>query len=197
MASFGELVLVLGDLHIPSRAREIPAPFKRMLVPGKMQHVICTGNLSSQDYEDLRGLAPNLHVVAGDYDNTNSSGLIFPETRVLQVGGFRIGVVHGHQLLPGAEALARERRKLGVDILVSGHTHQNQVSVSEGCYYHINPVSPREFALAKSLVANYTNGVVNRGRLPVRFRRSTPIVPHRLFYWPFKTPRLCVMSMNW
>lgn len=39
------LVLALGDLHIPHRAPDLPAKFKSMLVPGKIQHVICTGNL--------------------------------------------------------------------------------------------------------------------------------------------------------
>lgn len=43
MAEFGELVLVLGDMHIPHRAAAIPEKFKRMLVPNKMQHVLCTG----------------------------------------------------------------------------------------------------------------------------------------------------------
>lgn len=40
---FSQLVLVLGDLHIPSRKPELPAEFKDLLVPGKMQHVLCTG----------------------------------------------------------------------------------------------------------------------------------------------------------
>ena len=39
------LVLALGDLHIPHRAPDLPAKFKSMLVPGKIQHTICTGNL--------------------------------------------------------------------------------------------------------------------------------------------------------
>ena len=39
------LVLALGDLHIPHRAADLPAKFKSMLVPGKIQHIICTGNL--------------------------------------------------------------------------------------------------------------------------------------------------------
>jgi vacuolar protein sorting-associated protein 29 len=103
--------------------------------------VVCTGNLSIEDYEELRSLAPNVHVVAGDYDD-GLSGLIFPETRVFQVGAFKIGVIHGHQIIPwkNPEALARMRRKLNDDILISGHTHQNEVTVQEGCYYHINPV---------------------------------------------------------
>lgn len=39
------LVLALGDLHIPHRAPDLPEKFKSMLVPGKIQHIICTGNL--------------------------------------------------------------------------------------------------------------------------------------------------------
>lgn len=143
MANFGELVLVLGDMHIPQRASKIPAPFKRMLVPNKMQHVICTGNTSNEQYEELRGLAPNLHIVAGEFDELEANtGVSFPETRVLQVGSFRIGVVHGHQLIPwkSKEAIERMRRKLDVDIIVTGHTHQNEVNVQEEDYYHINPV---------------------------------------------------------
>jgi vacuolar protein sorting-associated protein 29 len=142
MTSFGELVLVMGDQHIPHRASKIPAPFKRMLVPNRMQHVICTGNLSSEQFEEIRSLAPNLHMVAGDYDDAAGMGLVFPETRVVKVGAFRIGVVHGHQILPwkSPEALARMRRKLNVDILVSGHTHQNEVVLHEEGHCYINPV---------------------------------------------------------
>lgn len=52
---FGELVLVLGDMHIPHREAAIPEKFKKMLVPNKMQHVLCTGNLVGKDqYDDLR-----------------------------------------------------------------------------------------------------------------------------------------------
>jgi vacuolar protein sorting-associated protein 29 len=144
MANFGELILVLGDLHIPQRASKIPTPFKRMLVPNRMQHVICTGNVSDEQFEEIRALAPNMVVVAGDCDDPATAGLAFPETRVLQVGAVRIGVIHGHQIIPwdSPGALARMRRKLNVDILISGHTHKNEVSIDEEeghCY--INPVS--------------------------------------------------------
>jgi vacuolar protein sorting-associated protein 29 len=147
-SNFGELVLILGDLHIPGRASKIPAPFKRMLVPNKMNHVICTGNLSSADFDELRSLAPNVHIVSGNYDDAQTSSALFPETRVVQVGSFRIGVIHGHQMLPwGSQgAIETMRRKLGADILVSGHTHQNVISVEDD-FMHINPVSPRASAL--------------------------------------------------
>ena len=55
-SDFGELVLVLGDFHIPHRAAAIPEKFQRMLVPNKMQHVLCTGNLvTKEQYDELRG----------------------------------------------------------------------------------------------------------------------------------------------
>lgn len=46
------LVLAIGDLHIPHRAADLPAKFKSMLVPGKIQHIICTGNLCIKVSDD-------------------------------------------------------------------------------------------------------------------------------------------------
>ena len=64
-----------------------------MLVPNKMQHVLCTGNLvSKEQFDEFRSLAPNFSIVRGDFDeNTN-----LPETKVVQIGQFRIGLIHGH-----------------------------------------------------------------------------------------------------
>jgi vacuolar protein sorting-associated protein 29 len=140
MASFGELVLVLGDLHIPERANAIPEQFKRMLVPNKMKHVLCTGNISREQYNDLCGLAPNVHVVRGDFDNDEA--MQFPDSSIVQVGQFRIGLIHGHQLMPygSQDAKARLQRRMNVDIFVSGHTHQNEVVLQDG-HYFINPGS--------------------------------------------------------
>ena len=49
MNSIGEFVLIIGDIHIPQRASSIPEPFKELLMPGKMQHVICPGNVGSRE----------------------------------------------------------------------------------------------------------------------------------------------------
>ncbi|KAJ6814929.1 putative vacuolar protein sorting-associated protein 29 [Iris pallida] len=53
------LVLALGDLHIPHRAADLPTKFNSMLVPGKIQHIVCTGNLCSKvvPWGDLDSLA--------------------------------------------------------------------------------------------------------------------------------------------
>lgn len=46
------LVLVLGDLHIPHRASTLPSKFKKLLVPGRIQHILCTGNLCTKETVD-------------------------------------------------------------------------------------------------------------------------------------------------
>lgn len=91
------LVLVLGDLHIPHRASALPAKFKKLLVPGRIQHILCTGNLCTKETLDyLKTLASDVHVVRGEFDET----LNYPEQKVVTVGQFRIGVCHGHQVIP-------------------------------------------------------------------------------------------------
>ena len=91
------LVLVLGDLHIPHRAFALPAKFKKLLVPGRIQHILCTGNLCTKETLDyLKTLASDVHVVRGEFDES----LNYPEQKVVTVGQFRIGVCHGHQVIP-------------------------------------------------------------------------------------------------
>ena len=91
-------MLITGDMHIPHRANSIPAAFKKLLVPGRINHVLCTGNLCTEEQlEFLRSLSSNVHVVKGDFDEI--SGL--PETKTVDIGDFKIGLcqnlteVHG------------------------------------------------------------------------------------------------------
>lgn len=83
-------------------------------------------------------LAPNVHVVRGDFEESTN----FPETKVVQIGQFRVGLVHGHQIVPWGDpnALAMTQRQLGADILITGHTHRNQVNEFGGRWF-INPGS--------------------------------------------------------
>lgn len=136
---FGELALVVGDFHIPHRASGIPPKFQSMLVPNKLQHVLCTGNLvTKEQYDELKSLAPNVHIVRGGFDEDPT----FPESKVIQIGQFKVGLIHGHQIVPWGDAhsLAMVRRQLDVDILISGHTHQTAVNQSDGKWF-INPGS--------------------------------------------------------
>jgi vacuolar protein sorting-associated protein 29 len=133
------LVLVLGDLHIPHRASSVPAKFKKLLVPGKIQHILCTGNLCNKDsFDYLKTLASDVHIVRGDFDDNIS----YPEQKVVTVGQFRVGLCHGHQVVPwgDTESLAMLQRQLDVDILITGQTHKFEAFEHENKFY-INPGS--------------------------------------------------------
>ncbi|XP_067279588.1 vacuolar protein sorting-associated protein 29 isoform X1 [Pseudorasbora parva] len=133
------LVLVLGDLHIPHRCNTLPPKFKKLLVPGKIQHILCTGNLCTKEsYDYLKTLAGDVHIVRGDFDEN----LNYPEQKVVTVGQFKIGLIHGHQVIPWGDmaSLALLQRQLDVDILISGHTHKFEAFENENKFY-INPGS--------------------------------------------------------
>ena len=69
---------MLGDLHIPHRSNNVPAKFKKLLVPGKIQHILCTGNLCTKEsFDYLKTLASDVHVVRGDFDEASISGECF------------------------------------------------------------------------------------------------------------------------
>nr|XP_061798617.1 vacuolar protein sorting-associated protein 29-like [Nerophis lumbriciformis] len=139
LAGVPQLVLVLGDLHIPHRCNTLPAKFKKLLVPGKIQHILCTGNLCTKEsYDYLKTLAGDVHIVRGDFDEN----LNYPEQKVVTVGQFKIGLIHGHQVIPWGEmaSLALLQRQLDVDILISGHTHKFEAFENENKFY-INPGS--------------------------------------------------------
>ena len=56
---------------------------------------VSTGNIGSKKTtEFLARVAPNLHQVRGDFDKDAS----LPDKKVVQIGNFKIGLIHGHQV---------------------------------------------------------------------------------------------------
>ena len=133
-----ELVLVVGDMFVPQRSPDINEQFKSILIPNKIQHVLSLGNIGSREsYDWLKSLSNDFHTVKGDFDEGD-----IPEKKVVQIGEFKLGMIHGHQVLPWGDldALTNVQRELGCDILLSGHTHQIDIKVKEKKFY-INPGS--------------------------------------------------------
>lgn len=134
------LILIIGDLHIPQRKLVIPDQFLKLIVPGKLDKVICVGNLTTQDQMAwLKTLCKDITAVAGDYDEKMND---VSERATLTAGNFKIGVIHGHQVLPWGdpERLGSIGREMNVDILVSGQTHVASVSSYENILF-LNPGS--------------------------------------------------------
>ncbi|GBE58631.1 vacuolar sorting protein [Babesia ovata] len=130
-SDLGELIMVVGDLHVPQRALDLPQCFRELLNTDKIKQVLCTGNVGSQKMVDLLlGISPNLHMVKGDFDDDPK----LPEELIVNVGNFKIGLINGYQLPSWGdkEVVYEYAKRMGVDVLVYGHTHISDVSKVSG-----------------------------------------------------------------
>ena len=81
----------------------------------------------------LRYLCPDVHVTRGVFDDVNLAGgsasAALPERKVVSIGGWRIGLSHGHDVVPAGdlEAAAALQRQMDCDVLVLGNTHAFKV----------------------------------------------------------------------
>ena len=134
-----ELVLLVSDLFIPLRNPDIDSQFREIILPNKIQHVICLGNIGNQEtYNWLSSLSSDFHAIKGDYDINKK----LPDKKVIQIGNFRIGMIHGHQIIPmgDLEILSNIQRELDCDILASGYTHKLSINTKDNKLY-LNPGS--------------------------------------------------------
>jgi vacuolar protein sorting-associated protein 29 len=142
------LVLVLGDAHVPQRAAGLPAKFRALLVPGKIQTILFTGNATSKGFKDyLKTLTSDVHMTRGDLDDISgasggSGDASLPERKTVTIGNFKIGLTHGSQIVPwkDRESRAIVQREMDVDILITGHTHEFEAYEYNDKFF-INPGS--------------------------------------------------------
>ncbi|MHA1339978.1 MAG: YfcE family phosphodiesterase [Promethearchaeota archaeon] len=130
-------LFIIGDSHIPDRARDLPNGVKKYLdnlkqSNTKFDKVIFTGDLvQNKDflkYLQSFALDEKLIIVEGNMDFFYQTN--FPENQKFHFEDFpelRFGVIHGHQISPRGdfEKLSRLAVHLGVNILISGHTHKD------------------------------------------------------------------------
>ena len=134
-----ELVLVISDISIPFKSSDIDSQFKSILVPNKINHLLCLGNIGNQDtLYWLQNLSSNFQAVKGEFDIDQN----YPEKKTVQIGSFKIGMIHGHQVLPPGdiEALANIQRELDCDIFLSGFTHKYNIKIHDNKLF-LNPGS--------------------------------------------------------
>ena len=110
------------------------------MAPGKIGQILCLGNLTDKEtYEFLRGVAPDLQIVKGDYD-VDAPNLAL--SKVVTHGSLRIGFTHGHTIIPpgDGDSLLIAARQMDVDILLWGGTHKFDAYEMEGKFF-VNPGS--------------------------------------------------------
>ncbi|XP_043417608.1 vacuolar protein sorting-associated protein 29-like [Prionailurus bengalensis] len=124
-------------LYNPHWCNRLPATFKKLLVPGKIQPLLCPGNLwNKESYDYLKTQISEVRIVRGDV----RGNLNYPEQKGLTDRQFRIGWFPGHQVIPwgGTASLAPLQSESDVDILISGHTHKFEAFEHENKFY-VNP----------------------------------------------------------
>ncbi len=133
------LIGVISDTHIPTRARKIP---KKVIDSfSSVDLILHAGDIVSIEVVDeLNNLAP-VEAVAGNMDFPEVVEK-FPEFKVVEVMGRRIGIVHDTGSYVGLSDFARRLAlEKELDVLVFGHTHRSFMR-REGGKLYLNPGSP-------------------------------------------------------
>ncbi|MCS7386967.1 MAG: YfcE family phosphodiesterase [Candidatus Methanomethylicota archaeon] len=130
--------LVIGDFHIPTRAKSIPKQFLPLINEGNFDLILSTGDFVERKVLSyLENIATTVWVV-GNMDFFAYE----PRERVVALEGFRVGLTHGAQIYPRGDPrkLHSLALTLGVDVLISGHTHIASTKLVNGILL-LNPGS--------------------------------------------------------
>jgi uncharacterized protein len=127
--------LVISDLHVPDRAKNIP---REIIEQARISEgVIYAGDFTGlETYEKLKSSSKNLIAVRGNCDR-----LTLPEFVIFEEGGKKIGVLHSHHFGRGnISALEELAKSKGLDIIIFGHSHMPHIE-KRGNILLINPGS--------------------------------------------------------
>ncbi|RLE51073.1 MAG: YfcE family phosphodiesterase [Candidatus Methanomethylicota archaeon] len=119
--------LVIGDFHIPTRAKKIPSQFLSLINEEQINVILCTGDfVEERVLNELESIAQTVWVI-GNMDFFASS----PTKRKLRIGNYSIGLIHGHQIYPRGDKykLFKIASQMDVNILISGHTHVPSITI--------------------------------------------------------------------
>ncbi len=148
---------VVSDTHIPGKAKVLPEIMLRHF--SGVDHIIHAGDIRCAGVlEQLARLAP-VTAVAGNVDPPEFAGEL-GEKKVLELGGYRIGVTHGHG--NGGTTLSRASACFiqdHVDCIVFGHSHIPYLA-EEGGVLLLNPGSPTD----KRRNPYYSFGLIETGQ---------------------------------
>jgi uncharacterized protein len=124
---------------MPRGSRRLPDECLRLLAESDL--ILHAGDVvAASVLEELRELAP-VHAVHGNMDEPGLKATL-PQTRVVEVEGARIGMVHEAGTAAGrAERLAA--RFPDCDAVVYGHTHLPELTRHRSVWI-LNPGSPTE-----------------------------------------------------
>jgi len=122
---------LIGDTHIPNRAKEIPKEFLDIFREEKVDLIIHTGDINDPEVlEELEKIS-EVKAVRG-----NTDYLDLPDHLFLNIEGYRIFVFHSDEVYPRGDvekilSIAKERN---ANIVIHGHTHLPRFLYERGVY---------------------------------------------------------------
>lgn len=134
---------ILADTHMPNRARDLPYPVAAAM--RDVDLILHAGDINTRDaLEHIRKLGPPVLAVRGNVDAPEVA-MTLPVQRVVMVGEWRIGLVHGDGGGGGGGSTAgRARRSFSeVDCVIFGHSHTPMNERIDGTLM-FNPGSPTD-----------------------------------------------------
>ena len=133
-------VVVLSDTHIRrGTTRRLPDAVYGAL--DRADVILHGGDVVVEDLlHELSGFAP-VHAVLGN--NDHELGGVLPETRVLDLAGVRVAMIHDSGARKGRERRMRDRFP-DADVVVFGHSHIPIDDTGIGGQRLFNPGSPTE-----------------------------------------------------
>jgi len=147
-------ILAIGDSHIPRRARNIPDKIynilHQLIEKERFDYTFFTGDIiKADDFINFLNLntKKDLFIVVGnmDYYGGNRDAPMYQKLNFLFSDNNKItmGLTHGHQISPRGdhkqlEFLAIEKN---CNILISGHTHKEEIFLTKKGILLLNPGS--------------------------------------------------------
>ncbi len=144
---------VLSDTHL----RELHSEFKKMIEFqfSDVEKIFHAGDFVDWSVAEYLSSLKDLIAVCGNMDPPDIRKA-FPQKRIIELGGFRIGLIHGGGSPFGIESRVREAFD-EVDAIIYGHTHTPaNHQVKEILFF--NPGSP-----TRSFVHRATLGILRIG----------------------------------
>jgi len=147
-------ILAIGDSHIPRRAKNIPdqiyGKLNQLTETGKFDYTLFTGDVIKADnFMDFLHLntKKNLFIVIGNMDYYGGTRDA-PVSQKLDLPiksneDLVIGLTHGHQISPRGDRSQLEYLALenNYNILITGHTHKEEVFRTKKGVLLVNPGS--------------------------------------------------------
>jgi len=134
---------VISDTHIASKSEHVPGII--LDVFKQMDMVIHAGDMVDlRVIEEIKSVCPRIVAVVGNMDQ-DAVRKRYPEKEIIEIAGYRIGVMHGcGSPLNLVELLKNAFKEDKPDIIVFGHSHRPMNEFVDGVLF-FNPGSATDF----------------------------------------------------